>query len=75
MPLRDLIANPRSQRLSHSKLWANIACAAATGLFVYQGVHDMLLPETWLIYLGLVGGYATALRLIAAWRGRKRPDA
>ena len=31
MPLRDLIANPRSQRLSHSKLWANIACAAATG--------------------------------------------
>lgn len=75
MPLRDLITNPRNQRLSHSKLWANVACAAATGLFVYQGVHDMLSPEIWLIYLGLVGGYAAALRLIAAWRGRERPDA
>lgn len=70
MHLAELVTNPESGRLSHTKLWANVACAAATGMFVYQGVKDTLTADTWLIYLGLVGGYAAALRLIAAWRGK-----
>lgn len=64
----DLISNPYSGRMSHTKLWANVACATATGMFVYQGAQGTLSAEVWLIYLGLVGGYAAALRLIAAWR-------
>jgi len=70
MRVAELITNPGSGRLSHTKLWANVACGAATGLFIYQGVAGTLAPEIWLIYLGLVGGYAAALRLIAAWRGK-----
>lgn len=58
-----LVGNPVSGSLSHSKLWANIAAAAATYKFV-------MLPDPaadiWLAYLGLVGGYAVARRWIAA---------
>lgn len=72
MRLSDLFTNPATGRLSHSKLWANVACASATGLFIYQGVQGTLTPEVWLIYLGVVGGYAAALRLIAA--RRDNPD-
>lgn len=71
MRLSELISNPDSGRLSHTKLWANVACATATGMFVFQGVKAALTAETWLIYLGLVGGYSAALRLIAAWRDGK----
>ncbi|MCG8993234.1 hypothetical protein LH427_09640 [Laribacter hongkongensis] len=70
MRLSDLVSNPDTGRLSHTKLWANVACAAATGMFVYQGIKGTLSTDTWLIYLGLVGGYAAALRMIAAWRGK-----
>lgn len=68
MTLSDLFTNPATGRLSHSKLWANVACASATGLFIYQGVQGTLTPEIWLVYLGVVGGYAAALRLIATRR-------
>ena len=70
----ELLTHADSGRLSHTKLWANIASASSTGMFIYQGIHDTLTSETWLIYLGLVGGYAAALRLIAAWRNRPRPQ-
>ncbi|MXR36726.1 hypothetical protein [Craterilacuibacter sinensis] len=74
MRLSDLISNPDTGRMSHTKLWANVACATATGMFVYQGMHNTLSTDTWLIYLGLVGGYAAALRLIAAWRGKPEKE-
>lgn len=70
MRLSELISNPDSGRLSHTKLWANIACATASGMFIYQGVKATLTSETWLVYLGLVGGYSAALRLIAAYRSK-----
>ena len=70
MRLSDLVTNPASGRLSHSKLWANIAYASATGMFVYQGVAGVLTAETWLIYLGAVGGYSAARSWIATRRGQ-----
>ncbi|KUM02922.1 hypothetical protein KIF53_22100 [Chromobacterium subtsugae] len=70
MRISDLICHPRSRRLSHAKLWANVACATATAMFLYQGGRDMLGPEQWLLYLGLVGGYSAALRLIDSRRSR-----
>lgn len=74
MRLAELISNPGTGRISHTKLWANVACAMATLMFGYQGVHGTLTADVWLIYLGLVGGYAAALRWIAAWRGRNGPS-
>ena len=70
MRLAELISNAETGRLSHSKLWANVACLAATGMFIYQGIKATLTTETWLIYLGVVGGYSAALRGIAAYRGK-----
>jgi len=71
MRLADLFTNPASGRLSHSKLWANVACATATGMFVYQGVAGTLTAEVWLIYLGVVGGYSAARSWIATRRDSK----
>ncbi|TCP09259.1 hypothetical protein EV683_12929 [Crenobacter luteus] len=71
MRLADLFTNPASGRLSHSKLWANVACATATGMFVYQGVAGALTAEVWLIYLGVVGGYSAARSWIASRRDSK----
>ncbi|MDF0606647.1 hypothetical protein HZU77_013435 [Neisseriaceae bacterium TC5R-5] len=71
MRLADLISNRDSGRMSHTKLWANVACASATGMFIHHGIENMLTPETWLIYLGLVGGYAAGVRWIDAWRHEK----
>ncbi|WP_019102033.1 hypothetical protein [Chromobacterium haemolyticum] len=70
MRLSDLLPRPGGRRLSHSRLWANIACAAATLLFVVEGLRGTLGADIWLIYLGIVGGYSAGLRLIAAWRDR-----
>ena len=68
MSLGDLFKNPATNRLSHSKLWANVACAAATGMFIYQGISSALTPDVWLIYLGVVGGYSAARSWIATRR-------
>ena len=57
MRILDIFKNPATGNVSHSKLWANIACAAGTVKFV-------MLPdpsaEIWAVYLGIVGGYAVA---------------
>ncbi|AUH53185.1 hypothetical protein CXB49_21515 [Chromobacterium sp. ATCC 53434] len=69
----DLLRNPHSRRLSHSRLWANVACAAATAMFIRDGWRGTLTPDIWLIYLGVVGGYSASLRMIAAYRNRSQP--
>ena len=71
MTLSELFTNPATGRLSHSKLWANVACATATGMFVYQGIVGQLTTDTWLVYLGVVGGYSAARSWIATKRDSK----
>lgn len=71
MRLSDMFTNPASGRLSHSKLWANVACASATGMFIYQGVAGQLTTDTWLVYLGVVGGYSAARSWIASKRDKQ----
>ncbi|WP_293934021.1 hypothetical protein [Iodobacter sp.] len=65
MNLSDLVTNPQTNRLSHTKLWANIACAASTAVFIKQGFAGTLSSDGWLVYLGVVGGYAVAQRWLA----------
>ncbi|ANW48792.1 hypothetical protein N4S61_06765 [Burkholderia pseudomallei] len=69
MSLTDLITG-HDGKLSHAKLWPNIASAVATGMFIYQGIRNQLTFDTWLIYLGCVGGYSAVIQALAAWRGR-----
>ena len=65
MALLDILRNPATGKISHSKVWANIACGAATYKFV-------MLPEPsseiWAVYLGIVGGYAVARAMVSVKR-------
>lgn len=74
MSWRDLITGIDG-KLSHAKLWPNIASATATGMFIYQGYKDTLTFDTWLVYLGCVGGYSAVVQAIGAWRGRSPKEA
>lgn len=69
--LGDIVRNPATGRISHSKLWANIACAAGTVKFV-------MLPdpsaEIWAVYLGIVGGYAVARSFVSVKRQEVERD-
>ena len=57
-----LFTNPDTNRLSHTRLWANVASLVATVQFIRLNTSDW---QLWLVYLGCVGGYAVARRLIA----------
>jgi hypothetical protein len=71
MKVSDLFTNPATGRLSHSKLWANVACAVATVMFIQQGWRGTLGADIWLAYLGMVGGYSAARSWIATRRDSK----
>ena len=60
--LIDLFTNPQTGRLSHTRLWANVASLIASVQFVRLNTTDW---QLWLVYLGCVGGYAVARCLIA----------
>lgn len=65
MKLADLITDAGTGQLSHTKLWANIAYAAATVAFCwvnYQGHAD---ADIWLIYMGVVAGHSAASKAIS----------
>jgi hypothetical protein len=69
-----LVNNVETGQLSHSKLWANVAAGAATYKFIALPDCD---AEIWIAYLGIVGGYAVAMKWIAAKHAdspEKQPD-
>lgn len=65
MKLSDLVQDAGTGQLSHTKLWANIAYAAATVAFVKQAWAGTLTGEIWLFYLGVVGAHGTLSKLIS----------
>ncbi|STZ76321.1 hypothetical protein [Bergeriella denitrificans] len=67
MAVSDIVKNPATGKVSHSKLWANVACAAATYKFL---AAPEMPSEIWAIYLGVVGGYAVA----RSWVSVKRQE-
>lgn len=72
MGIFDIFKNPATGKVSHSKLWANVACAAGTYKF-------LILPdpsaEIWAVYLGIVGGYAVARSLVSVKRQEVETEA
>ena len=72
MGIFDIFKNPATGRMSHSKLWANVACAAGTYKF-------LMLPdpsaEIWAVYLGIVGGYAVARSFVSVKRQEVETEA
>lgn len=65
MGLLDIVKNPATGNLSHSKIWANVACLAATYKFLMEPDVGF---EIWAIYLGIVGGYAVARSYVSVKR-------
>lgn len=61
--LLELFTNPTTNRLSHTRLWANVASLVATIQFIRLNTSDW---QLWLVYLGCVGGYAVARRFLAS---------
>lgn len=61
--LLELFTNPTTNRLSHTRLWANVASLVATIQFIRLNTDDW---QLWLVYLGCVGGYAVARRFLAS---------
>lgn len=68
MALRELVEGIDG-KLSHTKLWPNIASAAATVIFLYQGFRDKLTLDTWIVYLVCVGGYSVLITALAVFKG------
>lgn len=62
MKILDLITNPQTGRLSHTRLWANVASLIASVQFVRLNTTDW---QLWLVYLGSVGGYAVVRKFLA----------
>lgn len=73
--LLELVTDEQTGRLSHTKLWPNVANTVATILFVRLGWQDQLTVEVWWAYLCSVGGYTAVMRLAQALRRRKDDDA
>lgn len=61
--LLELFANPTTNRLSHTRLWANVASLLATIQFIRLNTDDW---ELWLVYLASVGGYAVARKFLTS---------
>lgn len=73
--LLELVTDEQTGRLSHTKLWPNVANTVATILFMRLGWKDQLTVEVWWAYLCSVGGYTAVMRLAQALRRRKDDDA
>lgn len=66
MRLSDLIVDPGTGMLSHTKLWAHIAYATVTASFLHMTVSDN--PpglDLWLVYLGIVGGHGLVSKFLS----------
>ncbi len=61
--VKALAGNEITGAPSHTKIWASVACAAATWKFIRIPEPSV---DIWMAYLGLVGGYALGRRWIAA---------
>lgn len=72
MGIFDIFKNPATGKVSHSKLWANVACAAGTYKFLILPDPSM---EIWAVYLGIVGGYAVARSFVSVKRQEVETEA
>lgn len=75
MKLRDLVTDAGGKTLSHTKLWANVAFAAATAAFIKQAWAGTITAEIWWAYLGCVAGAATASKFLSLQYRQQVPAA
>jgi hypothetical protein len=66
MQWRDFIASEADvTRVSHTKVWSNVAYLAATVVFILQAYKGSLTSDVWFIYLGIVGAHTAASKAMS----------
>jgi hypothetical protein len=63
--LSDLVRDPGTGQLSHTKIWTNIAYFAATIAFIRMSWVGTITADMWLWYLGVVGTHSAISKLIS----------
>jgi len=58
LSLKDLLTG-KDGRISHVKLWANVASLTATGVVIWYAWRGSLTWDMFGLYLATVGGYYT----------------
>lgn len=65
LQLRDLVADPATGRLSHTRLWSNVGLALACVVFVRQGWTGQMSSEFFGIFLAGVCGNAAVSKFLS----------
>ncbi len=60
--LNDLVC--RDGKLSHTKLWSNIAYGVFTWAIIYKTVNNTASDDLWMIYIATVALHTTASNLL-----------
>ncbi len=74
MKIIDLITDAGTGQLSHTKLWTNIAYAAATVAFLRISMFSDApsSPDIWLVYLGVVGASGVSSKFLSLKYGARK---
>jgi hypothetical protein len=73
--LLDLVTDPSTGRLSHSRLWSNVGSLAAVVVFVKVGWTGQLSAEVWAFFLAGVCGHAAVSKALSLkYRQPQQPD-
>jgi hypothetical protein len=73
MNIQDVVTNDAG-KLSHSKIWTNIAYAASTYCILYESWHGTLDWTMLLVYLAIVGASPIAGKMIELKYGTHIPE-
>lgn len=65
MSIRDLFISQGSGRLSHTKLWTNIAYLVASAVVLLQAHRGTLQTEMMMVYLAIVGTHGAASKWLS----------
>jgi len=54
-----------NDRVSQSKIWANVGSAVATWVIIYMTLHDRMTWEIFFAYLGTVAGFTQISKFLS----------
>jgi hypothetical protein len=70
MNIKDLITDFGTGRLSHTKLWSNIANLTATCIVIIQAINGSLLVDIFIAYLVFVGASSLGSKFLSMKFGK-----
>ena len=74
MKLADLVVDHASKKLSHSKVWANVAYGVATWFVIRQALEGKASDDLILYYVAIVALHAAGSKYVSGINAGKVPD-